>query len=1003
MKQFTLFLCIMFVAGSLLFAQETFHVNGVHDNKSELYAFTNAKIIVNPELTIENGTMVIRKGFIESIGNNVAIPASAQIFDLKGKSIYPAFIDLDNDYGMPDVVRQPPVNYDPGPQMETKTKGAYNWNQAIKPESNAHRIFSTNSQKAEELKKIGFGAVLSLQHDGIARGSSVFVSLADAKEHEVILKERASANYSFDKGSSTQDYPSALMGAIALLRQTYYDAKWYASKGDKNEYNISLSSWNSLQNLPQIFETSDKLSALRAAKIAKEFDVQYIIRGAGDEYQRIAELKATGAAFIIPVNFPLPFDVEDPFDANNISLADMRNWEFAPTNTAQLEKNGIVFALTTANLKNKADFMENIRTAIKYGLSKKAALASLTTVPAKMIEVSSLVGTLDKGKIANFLIVSGDLFDKDAIIYQNWTQGKKFELADLDLNDVRGIYELSVGSDKYSMKIDGAPNSPNAQIWQDTAKKKPANLKQNRNSVTMRFQSADSTQPDIRLSGWISSANWEGKAQLGNGQWTSWSAKFTKANDSLKSKDSVEKTPEVADLTYPITEYGLSEQPKQDKYLITNATIWTNESEGILKNTDILFSKGKIIAVGKNLVADDAIKINGTGKNVTAGVIDEHSHIAISGDVNEGTQAVTSEVRIGDVVDCDDIQIYRQLAGGVTTSHLLHGSANPIGGQSQLIKLRWGLVPEQMKFEGADPFIKFALGENVKQSNWGDRSTVRFPQTRMGVEQVYQDAFTRAKEYESELNAYNALGTKAKASAIPPRRDIELDALVEIINSKRFITCHSYVQSEITMLMRVAEQFGFRVNTFTHILEGFKVADKMKKHGAGGSSFSDWWAYKYEVIDAIPYNGAILHDMGIVTAFNSDSPEMARRLNQEAAKAVKYGGISEEEALKFVTLNPAKLLHVDNRVGSLKAGKDADIVIWSDNPLSIYATVEKTFVDGKLYFDREKDKQLQEENRLERARLIQKMIAAKQKGKPTAPPVRKKRRSYQCDDSEAEH
>jgi imidazolonepropionase-like amidohydrolase len=370
---------------------------------------------------------------------------------------------------------------------------------------------------------------------------------------------------------------------------------------------------------------------------------------------------------------------------------------------------------------------------------------------------------------------------------------------------------------------------------------------------------------------------------------------------------------------------------------------------------------------------------------VTSGIIDEHNHIAISEGVNEGAEAASAEVRIGDVVTSEDINIYRQLSGGVTAAQLLHGSADPIGGQSALIKFRWGYTPEKMKIEGADGFIKFALGENVKQSNWGDKFTVRYPQTRMGVEQTYVNYFTKAREYENAL--------KAKKNV---RRDLMLDALVEILNKKRFITCHSYVQSEINMLMHVADSFGFKVNTFTHILEGYKVADKMKAHGVNASTFSDWWAYKYEVIDAIPYNANILNKMGINTAINSDDAEMARRLNQEAAKTVKYGGTSEEDAWKMVTLNPAKMLHLDSHMGSIKVGKDADIVIWSDNPLSIYARVENTFVDGICFYDAQKDAQKREYIRTERARLTQKILDDKKGGAPTQDAVKKNNKAYSC-------
>ncbi|MEO1436202.1 MAG: amidohydrolase family protein, partial [Bacteroidota bacterium] len=368
------------------------------------------------------------------------------------------------------------------------------------------------------------------------------------------------------------------------------------------------------------------------------------------------------------------------------------------------------------------------------------------------------------------------------------------------------------------------------------------------------------------------------------------------------------------------------------------------------------------------------------------GIIDEHTHIAISRGVNEGTQNSSAEVSIADVVNSEDINIYRQLAGGVVGAQLLHGSANPIGGQSGIVKFRWGLTPEDMKIKDTAPFIKFALGENVKQSNWGDDYRTRFPQTRMGVEQVFVDKFTQAEAY-AEL----------KASGKPYRHDIEMEVLLEILQSKRFITCHSYVQSEINMLMKVAEQFGFRLNTFTHILEGYKIADKMKAHGAGGSTFSDWWAYKFEVIDAIPYNAAILNEQGVTVAINSDNAEMARRLNQEAAKTIMFGGVSEEDAWKMVTLNPAKLLHLDSHMGSIKTGKDADIVIWSDHPLSIYAQAEFTFVDGVEYFSKEKDTATRKFIQAERQRLIEKMLEHKKGGGQTRPVKGKKIHLYHCD------
>ena len=428
--------------------------------------------------------------------------------------------------------------------------------------------------------------------------------------------------------------------------------------------------------------------------------------------------------------------------------------------------------------------------------------------------------------------------------------------------------------------------------------------------------------------------------------------------------------------------------------MFKNVTVWTNEEDGIIENASVWVVDGKIKAFGTAIDAPGAKVIDGTGKHLTSGVIDEHSHIGASS-INEGGQNSSAEVTIEDVINPDDINLYRNLSGGVTTLQILHGSANPIGGRSAIIKPKWGASADELLYPDADPYIKFALGENVKQSNWS--SYARFPQTRMGVEQVFTDYFQRAKEYKTTWSNYNGLSRKVKARTAAPRYDLEMETLVEILNGERFISCHSYVQSEINMLLKVADRFGVRINTFTHILEGYKVADKMKEHGVGGSTFSDWWAYKFEVNDAIPYNGAIMHSQGVTVAFNSDDSEMSRRLNQEAAKAVKYGGVSEEDAWKFVTLNPAKLLHIDDEVGSVKVGKSADLVLWSDHPMSIYAVAEKTMIEGVIYYDLDRATAQVDDIAKEKNKLIQDMLSAKNGGAKTQKPIQKKTVEFHCE------
>lgn len=986
------------------FAQETFPVNGTHNENHNFYYFTNATVHVDFETVVENASLLVQDGFIVGVGTDVEKPKGAIKIDLEGKHIYPSFIDPFSNYGMPEIKKE---KWDPNPQSESKKEGAFSWNQALKPEVDAAHLFKADPKKAKELRNNGFGAVITHQMDGIIRGTSTSVLTGDGNENELMITGYAAALYSFKKGSSKQDYPSSLMGAIALLRQTYYDAEWYSSAQNQDEYNLSLDAFLANQTLPQIFAVTDYLSAVRADKIGDEFDAQYIIKGSGDEYKKIEYIKATNAAFILPLNFPKAYDVTDPYDALVVSTEDMKHWELAPNNPMVFEQNDIPFAFTADGLEKPSEYLANVRTAVERGLSETYALKAMTYNPAQLIGMSEKLGTLKQGRIANFIITSENIFDSKSEIYENWVKGEKYVIKDMNALDLNGTYSVNVDGKKYMLTVKGDDGKYKGTIEQDTNKIK-ATVVLDGQLISIGFNVKDDKLDGlVSLSGKVNykSGIWDGRGQIPGGSWVKWGAIKQKEKGDKKDDEKKEETPKdtlFGNVWFPNLAFGFDSIPGSETIFITNATVWTCDTNGVLKNASILIKDGKIAQVGKELTAPEAATvIDAKGKHVTPGIIDEHSHIAISRGVNECTQAVTSEVSISDVVNSDDINIYRQLAGGVTASQLLHGSCNPIGGQSALIKLKWGTSPEEMKINNTDGFIKFALGENVKQSNHGDTYTQRFPQTRMGVEQVYYDAFTRAQEYEIEWSEffqyYDRLKKKEKDLAVPPRKDLEMDALVQIMNEKRFISCHSYQQSEINMLMHVGDSMGFRVNTFTHILEGYKVADKMVEHGAGGSTFSDWWAYKYEVNDAIPYNGALMHEQGVVTAYNSDDAEMARRLNQEAAKAVKYGGVSEEDALKFVTLNPAILLHLDDRMGSITEGKDADIVIWNDHPLSVYAKAEKTFIEGICYYDSERDLVLRKREQAERARLISKMLEAKKNGAPTQKPVKKEHILYHCD------
>jgi N-acetylglucosamine-6-phosphate deacetylase len=442
-----------------------------------------------------------------------------------------------------------------------------------------------------------------------------------------------------------------------------------------------------------------------------------------------------------------------------------------------------------------------------------------------------------------------------------------------------------------------------------------------------------------------------------------------------------DESPASFPVNYPLGDFGRIAPPEAPRLLaLKNATIWTCGPQGIVEAGTLVIADGKIQAVGKDLsVPAEATVVDLAGKVITPGIIDCHSHMATDGGINEGSQAITAEVRIGDFIDADDITIYRQLAGGVTAANILHGSANPIGGQNQVIKLRWGATGEGLKFAQAPPGIKFALGENVKQSNLEGRTSTRYPQSRMGVEQIIRDALAAARDYEAAWQRW-----EQTHQGLPPRRDLELEALAEVLRQKRWVHCHSYRQDEILALIRVFDDFGITIGSLQHILEGYKVADAMARHGATGSSFADWWAYKIEVFDAIPYNGALMHRQGVIVSFNSDDQELGRHLNHEAAKAIKYGGVPREEALKFVTLNPARQLRIDRWVGSLEAGKDADFVIWSGDPLSPRSRCEQTWIDGRKYFDREEDLRLRATQAQMRATLIRKVLQSGQAMQPAS-------------------
>ena len=978
----------LFFTGWLLFVfcmvsgQEYFPVNdGVKSINTNYTLFKNATLHPSPGKTISSGSLLIKDGKIVSAGKSVNAPKNAVVIDLEGKHIYPSFVETYSSFG----VKTPERSFGGrSPQYEA-TRAGYYWNDHVRAETNALNEFEYDNKAAKALVEAGFGTVSTHMADGLARGNGILVALnSDGNTAERLLDTRSAQFFSFEKSNlSQQSYPSSIMGSTALIRQMFEDADWYEA-GNIDTRDLSLEALNANMDLPQIFYGDGLYDDLRIASLSQETGVPFIIVGGGDEYKRIDEIKATGAQYIIPVNFQDAYDVEDPYQASFVSLSQMLEWNQEPTNPAKLQEAGLTFAITTNDLKSPDMLFPMLRKAFKYGLDEETALAALTTIPAQLLGKSEELGTLNQNAWANFLITSGPIFDEETILYENWVQGAQNIVKDASVIDIDGSYTLTTAGKSYDVTISKSTEKPSVTV-KDGETKLGSKIAYTDGWLNITFTGDADKKEYTRIIAQASNTTpWNGKAILLDGSESTFSIskKASTEEEEEKEEDKEEITPEVMPLTYPNVAYGYDEQPQAETILFKNATVWTNEEDGILEETDVLVKNGKIDKIGKGLSAGGAKVIDATGKHLTSGIVDEHSHIAAFS-INESGQNSSAEVRMRDAVNPDDLDIYRDLAGGVTTIQLLHGSANPIGGQSAVMKLKWGSSIDEMVLENTK-FIKFALGENVKQSNWGSYS--RFPQTRMGVQQMFTDYFQRAKEYEAKKN-----------SGEPYRTDYEMETLMDVLNEERHITSHSYVQSEINMLMKVADSFDFNVNTFTHILEGYKVADKMAEHGVAGSTFSDWWAYKYEGNDAIPYNAAIMWSQGVLTGINSDDAEMSRRLNQEAAKTMKYGGVPEEEAWKFVTLNPAKMLHIDDRTGSIKVGKDADLVLWSTYPMSVSAVAEKTLVEGAVYFDIDKDKELKEKVEAKKNKLTTMMLSAKNKGLKTQPAKKEEKQRLDCD------
>jgi len=933
---------------------------------------------------MESATIVIRDGLIQEVTSDLTPPAGARVWDLEGYTIYPGFIDAHADLGMDEV----PEGGDIGPT---------HWNPQVRAWFSTTENLQDDVNRRAALRSQGFGTALVVPKQGIFRGKASVINLGDTGVRERILRpdfaQSVGFQRSFELGGA---YPNSAMGTVSLMKQTLMDTDWYRRAWEAYEVSgraflppetsASLSALDdAIQgSQPVVFETDSEEEYLRAHAIASEFGVQAWYRGSGQEYRLIDVLSGRNDPLIVPLNFPDAPDVSDPEAALNASLADLRHWYLAPTSPAKLAEAGIPFAITADGMSSINDFLLNVRIAVARGLTPDDALAALTTTPAGWLGLSRSHGTIEEGKIANLVVSRGDLFTQEAEVRDVWVQGRVYGVtrpAQIDprgtwriassdewgfdamltlegpLNRMRGQVEIAAGP---TTRFDGAVvNLSSAEAVAETGR------------LEVRFDGeAIGYQGMVLLAGSIRDDEFFGWTSLPNGADPSFSGTRTEAYDGQERGAVAMNVPEL-DLPFirPMMEYGVSSIPEQpDAVVVRNATVWTMGLQGRLDNADLLIQNGEVVEVGVDLDAPrGAVEIDGAGKHVTPGLIDPHIHSGVSA-VNESGFAIVPEVRMGDVVTHNNISMYRQLAGGLTTAHIKHGSANPIGGENVFVKLRWGSLPEDLILEDAPRTVKFALGENPK------RRQGRYPDTRMGTQEIIRDHFLAARDYEKEWQRW-----EDDQTGIPPRRDLRMESILDILEQELLISSHGYRADEFLALVRLAEEFGFRVQTLQHGIEAYKIAPELAASGVAAVVWSDWGGFKLEAYDASVYNARILIEAGVVTSLHSDNAEIASRMNWEAGKLLRTG-LTEEQALSTVTNQAAMAMAIDDRVGSLEEGKDGDFVVWNGNPLSQFTRAEQTWVDGRRYFSLEEDAALREQIDRERTQLIQAILAVESNG-----------------------